>query len=54
MVRPGVRPIRIERLPRGLDISQSWLIWAKLINLAALIWLRATVIRRYYPNSTLY
>ncbi len=35
-------------------ILQSWLIWAKLINLAALIWLRATVIRRYYPNSTLY
>lgn len=32
----------------------SWLIWLKGINLAALLWLRAIVIGRYYPASKLY
>ena len=32
----------------------SWLIWIKLANLIALIWLRAVVMRRYYPQSKLY
>ena len=32
----------------------SWLIWLKLANLIALIWLRAIVIRRFYPGSKLY
>ncbi|HEY4311188.1 MAG TPA: hypothetical protein VGN12_17190 [Pirellulales bacterium] len=35
-------------------VLQSWLIWAKIINLVALVWLRATVMRRYYPQSKLY
>jgi hypothetical protein len=33
---------------------QSWLLWIKGINLVALLWLRAVVIRRYYPQSKLY
>jgi len=33
---------------------QSWLIWLKAANLLALLWLRALVIRRYYPGSKLY
>ena len=33
---------------------QSWLIWLKLANLLALLWLRAFVIKRYYPESKLY
>jgi len=33
---------------------ESWLIWLKLANLLALIWLRAVVIQRYYPASKLY
>lgn len=33
---------------------QSWLIWIKLANLIALFWLRATVIRRFYPERKLY
>ena len=32
----------------------SWLIWLKLINLFALMKLRAAVIGRYYPDSKLY
>jgi hypothetical protein len=32
----------------------SWLVWVKLANLIALARLRATVIRRYYPDSKLY
>lgn len=34
--------------------QQSWLIWFKAVNLAVLIWLRAIVMRRYYPNCKLY
>jgi hypothetical protein len=33
---------------------QSWLIWLKAANLLVLLWLRALVIRRYYPGSKLY
>ena len=33
---------------------QSWLIWLKAANLLALLWLRARVIGRYYPESKLY
>jgi len=33
---------------------QSWLIWLKAANLLALLWLRALVIKRYYPGSKLY
>jgi hypothetical protein len=32
----------------------SWLIWAKLANLILLLWLRTTVIRRFYPESRLF
>lgn len=32
----------------------SWLIWLKLVNLLALLKLRAAVIRRFYPASKLY
>jgi hypothetical protein len=32
----------------------SWLIWAKLVNLGLLLWLRATVMRRFYPHSRVY
>lgn len=33
---------------------QTWLILCKGVNLVALIWLRAVVIRRYYPTSRVY
>lgn len=33
---------------------QSWLIWVKVVNLLLLLWLRALVIKRYYPESRLY
>ncbi len=33
---------------------QSWLLWAKLVNLVALFWLRRIVMRRYYPESKVY
>jgi hypothetical protein len=33
---------------------QSWLIWLKAANLLILLRLRAIVIRRYYPESTLF
>jgi hypothetical protein len=33
---------------------QSWLILGKGVNLAALLWLRHIVIRRYYPASRVY
>ena len=33
---------------------QSWLIWIKAANLFVLLWLRARVIKRYYPESKLY
>jgi hypothetical protein len=29
----------------------SWLIWLKLVNLVALLWLRRTVLRGWYPDS---
>ena len=29
----------------------SWLIWLKLLNLIALLWLRWKVIKRFYPGS---
>lgn len=32
----------------------SWLVWVKLVNLIALIWLRTLAIRRWYPGSRLY
>jgi hypothetical protein len=32
----------------------SWLIWLKLANLILLAWLRATVIRTFYPQSKLW
>ncbi len=32
----------------------SWLVWAKLANLIALVRLRAEVIRRHYPASKVY
>jgi hypothetical protein len=32
----------------------SWLVWIKLANLFLLARLRSMVIRRYYPESTLY
>jgi hypothetical protein len=34
--------------------QQSWLIWLKGINLAALLYLRHLVITRFYPLSKLY
>lgn len=34
--------------------QQSWLIWLKAINLAALFYLRHRVIKKYYPESKLY
>ena len=33
---------------------ESWLILAKGVNLAMLLWLRWIIIRRYYPTSKLY
>ncbi len=33
---------------------QTWLILAKFINLVCLVLLRATVIRRFYPDSKTY
>ncbi len=33
---------------------QSWLIWLKGANLLVLLWLRALVIKRFYPESKLY
>ena len=35
-------------------LLQSWLIWVKLVNLTALVWLRAIVIRRFHPRAKLY
>ena len=29
----------------------SWLIWLKLANLIALLWIRWIVVRRFYPGS---
>ena len=39
---------------REAHTLQSWLIWLKVANLAILLWLRATIIGRYYPSSKLY
>lgn len=39
---------------REAYVLESWLIWVKLINLIALLMLRAEVIRRFYPESKLY
>jgi hypothetical protein len=33
---------------------QSWLIWLKAVNLVVLLWLRAIVLKRYYPECKLY
>jgi hypothetical protein len=33
---------------------ESWLLLFKGINLVALLWLRHTVIRRWYPASKVY
>jgi hypothetical protein len=33
---------------------QSWLLWLKAANLLVHFWLRAVVIKRYYPRSKLY
>lgn len=35
-------------------VQQSWLIWLKGVNLVALLWLRALVIRRHYPRARIY
>lgn len=32
----------------------SWLLWAKLGNLILLLWLRASIMKRYYPQSKVY
>ena len=32
----------------------SWLLWWKLVNLAALLWFRRTVMRQYYPDRRLF
>jgi hypothetical protein len=32
----------------------SWLIWLKLVNLVALLWLRQIVLHRWYPASRTY
>jgi hypothetical protein len=39
---------------REAHTLQSWLIWLKVANLAILLWLRATIIGRYYPSNKLY
>jgi hypothetical protein len=39
---------------REAYLLQSWLVWAKLLNLIALIGLRSIAIRRWYPGSRLY
>ena len=36
---------------REAYVLQSWLVWAKLLNLLLLIWLRWLAIRRWYPGS---
>jgi hypothetical protein len=39
---------------REAFVLESWLIWIKLANLFVLIALRSIVMRRYYPDKTLY
>jgi hypothetical protein len=39
---------------REAHVLQSWLVWVKLLNLIALVWLRSIAIRRWYPGSRLY
>ncbi len=39
---------------REAYVLESWLVWAKLINLIVLIRLRDIAIRRWYPGSKLY
>jgi hypothetical protein len=39
---------------REAYVLESWLVWVKLGNLVALIWLRAIVIKRWYPESRLF
>ena len=34
--------------------QSSWLIWLKLVNLIALLWLRRVVMQRCYPNAKIY
>lgn len=34
--------------------QSSWLIWLKLVNLAGLLWLRHTVMTRFYPAAKVY
>jgi hypothetical protein len=39
---------------REAYVLESWLVWAKLLNLIALLRLRSVVIKRWYPGSKLY
>jgi hypothetical protein len=39
---------------REAYVLESWLVWVKLVNLLALIWLRSIVLRRWYPASRSY
>ena len=51
----GVLHVRPDRPPRSLRLGlQSWLILLKTANLVVLIWLRAIVIRSFYPGSKLF
>ena len=34
--------------------QSSWLIWLKLLNLIALLWLRRVVMSRHYPDAKLF
>lgn len=33
---------------------QSWLLWARIVNLVGLFWLRRIVMRWFYPESKVY
>jgi len=39
---------------REAYVLESWLVWAKLANLIALVMLRSIVMRRYYPDRKLF
>ena len=34
--------------------QSSWLIWLKLVNLVALLWLRRIVMTRFYPGARIF
>ena len=34
--------------------QSSWLIWLKLMNLLALLWIRGKALRQWYPGATVY